>query len=249
MESKIKKLLAVHTPGTAILPAWLRPRESRTTCRIATAVTVGWNRSPRVPSKDLAMTSLGKEGFTRPGSGQTSRPRRGDDSARHARARALRALGHPKVFLFSPPKTPLPAWFRNHDWQVSIRHFQTSILPESLGLTDHDEKTFSIRLSSPERAMLECLYLAPDELDLVECFQVMRAGKSTPEAGPATVAGLQIRQDEAALSLPGGASQSPMAFFRRNVETRPGKGRSESRQRRRLRRQVPLGRSASMAAL
>ena len=68
-------------------------------------------------------------------------------------------LGKTRVFLFSPPKTPLPAWFRNHSWDVSIKHTQTSILPESLGLADHEEKAFAIRISAAERAMLECLYL------------------------------------------------------------------------------------------
>jgi hypothetical protein len=31
----------------------------------------------------------------------------------------------------------------------------------------------SLSISSPERAILECLYLAPEKMDLVECYQVM----------------------------------------------------------------------------
>jgi Transcriptional regulator, AbiEi antitoxin, Type IV TA system len=38
--------------------------------------------------------------------------------------------------------------------------------------------TFSIKVSSPERAMLECLYLSPDTVDLMECHQIM-AGMTT----------------------------------------------------------------------
>ena len=37
---------------------------------------------------------------------------------------------------------------------------------------------FSIRISSPERAILEYLHLAPDSIDLMECYQVME-GLST----------------------------------------------------------------------
>ncbi|MDA0692545.1 MAG: type IV toxin-antitoxin system AbiEi family antitoxin [Nitrospinae bacterium] len=82
-------------------------------------------------------------------------------------------LGKERIFLLSPPRTTLPSWFRNHDWQQPVKHIKTSVLPEGLGLTDYEEKTFSIKISSPERAMLECLQLAPRELDLVECYQVM----------------------------------------------------------------------------
>ena len=30
-----------------------------------------------------------------------------------------------------------------------------------------------IQISSPERAILECLYLAPDRFDVVECYQIL----------------------------------------------------------------------------
>ena len=41
------------------------------------------------------------------------------------------------------------------------------------GLTQHEEKTFSIIISAPERAILECLYLAPTKLDLIECYHLV----------------------------------------------------------------------------
>lgn len=41
-------------------------------------------------------------------------------------------------------------------------------MPADLGLQEHDAGTFRVRVSSPERAVLECLHLAPDEVDLVE---------------------------------------------------------------------------------
>lgn len=82
-------------------------------------------------------------------------------------------LGQEKIFLFSPPKTMLPSWFRNHNWQQPIHHIKTSLLPEQLSLTDHEEKIFQIKISSPERAILECLHLTPNQIDLMECYQVM----------------------------------------------------------------------------
>ena len=47
------------------------------------------------------------------------------------------------------------------------------MLPPVLGLVNFEEKNFPIRIASPERAILECLFLAPDKLDLVECYQIM----------------------------------------------------------------------------
>ena len=77
------------------------------------------------------------------------------------------------VFLFSPQQTILPRWFKNYAWGYPVQHIKTSLLPEELGLTPHEEKNFSIAISTPERAILECLYLAPTKLDLVECYHLM----------------------------------------------------------------------------
>jgi hypothetical protein len=90
----------------------------------------------------------------------------------HGTAHYLR-LGPETVSLFSPQKTNVPAWFKAYDWNSAITHVKTSMLPPSIGLIDFKEKNFSIRISSPERAILECLFLAPDKLDLVECYQIM----------------------------------------------------------------------------
>ncbi len=77
------------------------------------------------------------------------------------------------VFLFSPPKVALPAWFKTYDWSVDIRHTQTKFLPPDLGLTDLEAvEGFKLRASSPERAILETLHLTPQAVDLVEAAQL-----------------------------------------------------------------------------
>ncbi len=89
-------------------------------------------------------------------------------------------LGKDKVYLFSPLGVSLPAWFKNHDWGVDIEHIKTSFLPNDTVMG----AAFSMKLDSgngfttrmlpaSERAILECLYLAPKRQDLVECYQVM----------------------------------------------------------------------------
>jgi hypothetical protein len=77
------------------------------------------------------------------------------------------------VFLFSPRQTILPRWFKNYSWGYPVQHVKTSLLSDGLGLIKYEEKNFSITISSPERAILECLYLAPDKLDLMECYHLM----------------------------------------------------------------------------
>lgn len=73
------------------------------------------------------------------------------------------------VFLFSPPKVTLPTWFKNGDWSVDVRHTQTKLLPPDLGLTELNAvESFALRSSSPERAILETLHLAPQAIDLSE---------------------------------------------------------------------------------
>lgn len=174
MKTKIKKLLADHKLGSVCLASWLggqgisrslqesyqhygwlesigpgaykRPGEDLTWRGALYALQVQAN----LPVHPGAMTALAMQGF----------------------AHYLR-LGQETVFLFSPPRTTLPAWFRKHDWRTRIQHVRTSMLPPALGLQDYDDKNFTVRIASPERAILECLYLAPDELDLLECAQLM----------------------------------------------------------------------------
>lgn len=82
-------------------------------------------------------------------------------------------LGGETVYLFAKPRVVLPRWFKKHDWGRPIEFYRSQFLPEGLGLVEHKENNFSINISSTERAILECLYLAPEKMDLVECYQLM----------------------------------------------------------------------------
>lgn len=82
-------------------------------------------------------------------------------------------FGEEEVTLFSPNSTRLPKWFVEYDWGEKIYHKQTSFLPLDIGIENFNEANFSFFVSSPERAIIECLYLAPKKVDLVECFHLM----------------------------------------------------------------------------
>ena len=40
-------------------------------------------------------------------------------------------------------------------------------------MTEYSVDGLKIQVSSPERAILECLYLTPDRFDIVECYQIL----------------------------------------------------------------------------
>lgn len=82
-------------------------------------------------------------------------------------------LATQKVTLFGNQGEKLPAWFLKHDWGVSVDYYQTAFLPMDLGLTEIELKNFSIKVSSAARAIMECLYLAPEKQELIECYELM----------------------------------------------------------------------------
>src|SRR3989344_1278115 len=82
--------------------------------------------------------------------------------------------------LFGPPGIRLPAWFLQYDWKVKVYHAMTKVLPykEDLGLTRKEMGAYSIKVSAPERAMMEVLYLVPQEESYEEAKLLME-GLST----------------------------------------------------------------------
>jgi hypothetical protein len=44
-----------------------------------------------------------------------------------------------------------------------------------MGLTDLEMNNFTLKISNPARAILECLYLAPRHQELFECYELMES--------------------------------------------------------------------------
>jgi hypothetical protein len=84
-------------------------------------------------------------------------------------------LSNQRVYLFGTKGENIPAWFTQHNWGTRVEYFSTKFLDTTLGLTEFQEKEFTIKISSPARALLECLYLSPEKQDLVECYQLMES--------------------------------------------------------------------------
>ncbi|MBE2192081.1 MAG: type IV toxin-antitoxin system AbiEi family antitoxin [Alphaproteobacteria bacterium] len=173
-DGKLKNLLATHLSGTVCVSPWLE-RQGISPALQQRYRTSGW------------LEPVGRGAYKRPNEqvtwqGGLYAMQAQSDLPIHAGALTALALqgyahyvrlGAETVFLFSPPKINLPAWFRNRDWGQKIHHCKTSVLPSGLALADYRGGAFSVKISAPERAFLECLHLAPDTVDLVECYQVM----------------------------------------------------------------------------
>ena len=94
-------------------------------------------------------------------------------------ALSLQGLGHFSrfkneiLYVFSSPKVSLPLWFLEYAWEMRVNHIKTSIFPLETGLGPLESSGLNLIVASPERAIMECLYLAPDEMDLAECYDLL----------------------------------------------------------------------------
>lgn len=79
------------------------------------------------------------------------------------------------VYLFAYEKEVLPTWFKKQPWKPKIAFYTSNFLPPNIGMTTVSHKSFSIKVATPARAMLECLYLTPDKISVLECHQVMES--------------------------------------------------------------------------
>ncbi len=76
------------------------------------------------------------------------------------------------LYLFTPSNTKLPKWFSGNNWNYELFHKQSNFLPDDMGLMQIEVKSIPVKISTPERAILECLLLTPQAFDLVECYQL-----------------------------------------------------------------------------
>ena len=78
------------------------------------------------------------------------------------------------VFVFiANQETRCPRWLQKHDWRPHTKYFQTNLLDPSFGLIDYSFEDFSVKISNPVRAVLECLNLTPKLYDYSEYPKLM----------------------------------------------------------------------------
>lgn len=171
---KINQLLSANPSGIVYLSSWLvaqgysldlqkRYRKSDWLTSIGTGAMI---RSGQNVDYEGAIYALQEQAdlFVHPG-GKTA-------LALLGKAHYLE-MAQKKVTLFGGADERLPAWFLNYDWGLQLDYHSSSFLPPELGLTQIERKTFSIKISNATRSLMECLYLAPKQQELLECYQLM----------------------------------------------------------------------------
>lgn len=171
---KINHLLQQHPQGTVLLSSWL--------------VNQGYSHDLQHRYlKSGWLTSLGYGAMKRTGdtinlNGALYSLQSQAEKNIHIGGRTalgLQGLSHylelyqKETLLFAPGGTNLPFWFKKIDWETKPVLIHTSMLNPNIGLIKFNEKTFSIKISGPARAILECLELAPKRFDLQEAWQIM----------------------------------------------------------------------------
>ena len=66
----------------------------------------------------------------------------------------------------------LPKWFVSL-YSKEIEFNRTTFLPDRFSLTEQKKGNFSVKIPTPERAILEMLYLVPQKITLNEAYQII----------------------------------------------------------------------------
>lgn len=164
----------MHVPGTVILASWLNKNGFSYDLQQRYKKS-GWLESIGVGAFKRPNDNIGWQGAV------YSLQQQANLSVHVGGLSALSLLGYSHyirtgvetVYLFSKLKTKLPAWFEKYSWNGPINHTKTSFLITEKGMEDYSGGSFQIKIASPERAILECLYLTPDKQDLLETYQIM----------------------------------------------------------------------------
>lgn len=82
-------------------------------------------------------------------------------------------LAEKSVMLFGTPDDKPPLWFAKQEWDRQVNFKLSGFLPPELGLVDIEHRGFSVKVSSPARAVMECLYLVPGAQPLLEVYELM----------------------------------------------------------------------------
>ena len=86
------------------------------------------------------------------------------------------SIGKPKAFLFTGTSDRLPLWMLQKEWDMTIQYMKTSFLgDDQKGVEPIQVGTDVLLVSSPERAILECLNLPEAASSLLDIYYIMES--------------------------------------------------------------------------
>ncbi len=88
------------------------------------------------------------------------------------------ALGEDRtVTLFGAPNEKLPSWFLKRKWQLNFLYTSTNLFNnnKTLGLTESKDDSYTVTLATPERAIMELIYLIPKHANFEDAQLTMES--------------------------------------------------------------------------
>jgi len=172
--TKINQLLQLHHPGTVLLASWLKENGISHDLQHR-YIRNGWLES-------IGYGALKRTGDQVTLTGALYALQEYASKPIHIGGRTalgMQGLSHyvelfqKETLLFAPRGIKLPKWFKNFKWETEPVLINSSAFPVRVGLIDQNIGSYSVLISSPARALLECLDMAPSRFDLFEAWQIM----------------------------------------------------------------------------
>lgn len=82
------------------------------------------------------------------------------------------AMGKPTAVVFAPVRPPLPKWLNDADLDMNLAEVSSKVLGTA-GIEQLDYRGQTLTVSSPERAIMECVLLSPARYDLMDVYYLM----------------------------------------------------------------------------
>ena len=82
-------------------------------------------------------------------------------------------MGRPIVYVGYPKAEWVPSWLKKYDWGVDLLLVSSEYFESATGTAPMMQGAFEILISTPERAFMECLNLAPRQYNLMDLYYVM----------------------------------------------------------------------------
>lgn len=82
------------------------------------------------------------------------------------------AMGKPTAVVFAPVRPPLPKWLNDADLDMNLAEVSSKVLGTA-GIEELDYQGQTLTVSSPERAIMECVLLSPARYDLMDVYYLM----------------------------------------------------------------------------
>lgn len=86
------------------------------------------------------------------------------------------SMGKPTAYLFTSKNEILPTWMTNDEWDMTAKNIVTTFLgSDMLGVETMTVEQHELLVSSPERAILECLHLPGSSSSLLDIYYIVES--------------------------------------------------------------------------